>query len=275
MSLEERRIAVIGAGNMGRALIRGLVESGRVARENLVATGRDTARLEALGEDLGVRTSLENAEAVAGADLLLLAVKPQSVPAVAADIAPSLGADTPLISIVAGLTTARLEALFGGPRPIVRTMPNIPAMVECAATAICGGAHALEEHFAAAETIFNAVGEVVRVTEKQMDAVTGLSGSGPAYIYMVIEALTDGGVKMGLPRDVALRLATQTVLGSARLVQETQLHPAILRDQVTTPGGTTIAAIHDLETHGLRPMLISAVVTATERSRALNEDEAS
>lgn len=273
MSLAAQKLAVIGAGNMGRALIRGLIESGRVPRENLVATGRDANRLATLGKELGIRTSLENAEAVRDADLLLLAVKPQSVSAVAEDIAPTLAAGTPLVSIVAGLTTGRLEELFGGPRPIVRTMPNIPAMVACAATAICGGTHAEESHFEAAETIFGAVGECVRVNEKQMDAVTGLSGSGPAYIYMVIEALTDGGVKMGLPRDVAIRLATQTVLGSARLVQETNLHPAILRDQVTTPGGTTIAAIHDLEEHGLRPMLISAVVTATQRSRELNEDD--
>ena len=161
---------------------------------------------------------------------------------------------------------------LGKDNPVVRCMPNIAATVDAAASAICACGSATSEHLEVSETILGAVGEVVRVEEQHMDAVTGLSGSGPAYIYMVIEALCDGGVKMGLPRDVAMKLATQTVAGAAQLVKESGEHPASLRDQVTTPGGTTIAAVHELEERGLRAMLISAVATATEQSRALNKE---
>jgi pyrroline-5-carboxylate reductase len=270
MPLQNRKLAVIGAGNMGSAFVKGIVKGGFVPAGQITATSLEPERLEALAT-LGARTASENRSAVQSADVVLLCVKPQALRAVASECQGVLGADTLLISILAGVTTQRLNQLFGEDLPVVRAMPNIPAQVDEAATAICAGAHADEVALSLAEAVFGAVGTVARVPEQLMDAVTGLSGSGPAYIYMVIEALTDGGVQMGLPRSAALELATQTVLGSAKLVKETGLHPAILRDQVTTPGGTTIHAIHELEARGLRAMLSAAVVTATERSRQLNE----
>lgn len=271
MNWEGKRLAILGVGNMGRALLNGILGGGLVSADRVIGTARSASRLEAISDAFGIQTTDDNRFAVESADAVLLCVKPQGIAEVAEQVRDLCGPDKVLLSILAGLTTSSLEEMFGGGVPVVRAMPNIPSMVDAGATAICGGEHTREEHVAAAEDIFAAVGDVVRVSEPQMDAVTGLSGSGPAYIYMIIEALTDGGVKMGLSRDVAIRLATQTVMGSAKLVKETGLHPAILRDQVTTPGGTAIAAIHDLEHHGLRPMLISAVVTATTRSRELAE----
>ena len=182
--------------------------------------------------------------------------------------------DTLVRTILAGVTTDTICSALDQPLPVVRAMPNTPALVDEGATALAPGEYATDDHLSVAKEIFAAVGPVVEVLpEYLMDAVTGLSGSGPAYIYMVIEALTDGGVKMGLPRPQALKLAAQTVYGAAKLVLETGMHPAILRDQVTTPGGTTIAAIAELERHGLRPMLIEAVGTATARSQALRKRE--
>lgn len=271
MAWDGKRLAILGVGNMGRALLNGILKSKLLPPDRIVGTARSASRLEDIEDAFGIETTTDNREAVASADAVLLCVKPQGVAKVAEEVREACGEGKVLLSILAGLTTGSLEEMFGGGIPVVRAMPNIPSMVDAGATAICGGEHTADEHFVAAERIFEAVGDVVRVSEPQMDAVTGLSGSGPAYIYMIIEALTDGGVKMGLSRDIAIRLATQTVLGSAKLVKETGMHPAILRDQVTTPGGTAIAAIHDLEDHGLRPMLISAVVTATTRSRELNE----
>lgn len=269
-TLKDRTLAVLGAGSMGAALIRGILRASKIAPGAILATSRSPARLQTLRTELGIGTTHDNAEAVRRADVVLLCVKPQGLAAVAPAIRDSLKPGQPLLSILAGVTTTRLEKMLRPDLPVVRIMPNIPAMVDAAASAWALGRHALPEHGALAAEIFGSVGDVIEVNEAHLDAVTGLSGSGPAYIYMIIEALTDGGVKMGLPRDVAIRLATQTVLGSAKLVKETGLHPAILRDQVTTPGGTAIAAIHDLESHGLRPMLISAVVTATQRSAELN-----
>ena len=271
MSLERKRLAILGIGNMGGALLRGILDSELIAAANIMVTSRSEDKRRQFEDEYGVQSSPDNAAATEFGDLILVCVKPQGLDAIAADVAGRARPESVVISILAGVTTARLEEIFGTKLAVVRSMPNIPSMVAAGATAICGGRHASDEALSSAESVFRAVGEVVRVAEPQMDAVTGLSGSGPAYIYMIIEALTDGGVKMGLARDVALRLASQTVLGSAKLVQETAEHPAVLRDQVTTPGGTAIAAIHDLEDHGLRPMLISAVVTATERSKELGE----
>ncbi len=185
------------------------------------------------------------------------------------EIAPVIRAEQLILSVLAGITTRAIQHLLGSPNPIVRAMPNIPVVVDAGATAIAAGQMVEPRHMEVARQIFGAVGKVVEVRESQMDAVTGLSGSGPAYIYMVIEALIDGGVKMGLSRDVSTELAVQTVLGAARLMQESGKHPAMLKDEVTTPGGTAIAAIHELEEHGLRNMLISAVETATRRSAEL------
>ncbi|MEM8559982.1 MAG: pyrroline-5-carboxylate reductase [Bacteroidota bacterium] len=273
--LADQTLAILGAGNIGRALIGGLLRGGDVAPEQIRATRRNPYALDALREQFpGIRAGTNNAEAVRDASVVVFAVKPQNFDAVVASVREVVGPDTLVLTILAGVTTDTICAALDQSLPVVRAMPNTPALVDEGATAIAPGEYATDAHLAVAKEIFAAVGPVVEVLpEYLMDAVTGLSGSGPAYIYMVIEALTDGGVKMGLPRPQALKLAAQTVYGAAKLVLETGMHPAILRDQVTTPGGTTIAAIAELERHGLRPMLIEAVGTATARSQALRKRE--
>lgn len=269
--MNNKKTTIIGAGNIGTALLGGICKANLSPRQNLTITDVRQEHLKKVGDKWNVATSLENRSAVQNADVVILCVKPQTIQVVLGEIGPTLKHEQLVISVAAGIATASIATSIKKENPIVRAMPNIPALVGEAATAICLGKHANAEHQAIASTIFSAVGEVVIVDESLMDAVTGLSGSGPAYIYMIIEALTDGGVKMGLSREVAIKLATQTILGSAKLVKETGVHPAILKEQVTTPGGTAIAAIHELEIHGLRPMLISAVVTATEKSRELSQ----
>ena len=273
--LSDQTIALLGCGNMGRALLGGLLRSdGRghgLAPARLRITRRTPAALAALAEEFpGVGTHTENVEAVQGADLVVLAVKPQQALGVVEEIRPAVAPGTLVVSILAGVTTEAICEALGQEVPVVRAMPNTPALVDEGATAIAAGRFAEPVHVGRARAIFEAVGEVVELPEAMMDAVTGLSGSGPAYVYMIIEALTDGGVKQGLPRPQAFRLAAQTVFGAARLVLETGKHPAILRDEVTTPGGTAIAAVADLESHGLRTMLINAVATATRRSSELS-----
>lgn len=268
--ITDKKVVIIGAGNMGGALLGGIRRADLVPPENLLITGLRPEHLETLAGRWGVGWATDNVAAVQSADIIILCLKPQAVAAVLAEIADHLDPAQLVISIAAGIPTDLISKGIRQHNPIVRVMPNIAALVDEAASAICLGQYANETHKTIAAHIFQAVGRVFFVHERLMDAVTGLSGSGPAYIYMVIESLSDGGVKMGLPREVATALAAQTVLGAARLIQETGIHPAVLRDQVTTPGGTTIAAIHDLETRGLRSMLISAVVTATERARELS-----
>jgi pyrroline-5-carboxylate reductase len=200
-------------------------------------------------------------------------VKPQQALQVISEVKDEVSAETLLVSVLAGATTDSIRSALGLDIAVVRAMPNTPMLVDHGATAIARGQFANEDHILAVRQLFEAVGKVEIVPEDLMDAVTGLSGSGPAYVYMVIEALTDGGVKQGIPRPIAHRLAAQTVFGAARLVIDTGKHPAILRDEVTTPGGTAIAAVADLESHGLRTMLIDAVATATARSRELSRLE--
>lgn len=258
--ISDKQVVIVGAGNMGGALLGGIRRAGLVPPDNLLITGLRPDHLEALAGRWGVRWTTDNVVAVQAADLIIFCLKPQAVASVLTEIANHLNPAQLLISIAAGITTSLISKRIGQHNPVVRVMPNIAALVDEAASAICLGQYADETHKEIAAHIFQAVGRVVFIREELMDAVTGLSGSGPAYIYMVIESLSDGGVKMGLPRETAMALAAQTVLGAAKLIQETGVHPAVLRDQVTTPGGTTIAAIHDLETRGLRSMLISAVV---------------
>lgn len=269
--LSNHTIAVIGAGNIGRALIGGLLKGAGSQPREIRATRRNG---HALGELAGafpsVVTGTDNVRAVEGATVVVLAVKPQIVREVIAEIRAAVPGDALIVSVLAGVTSEALEAAFGGNHAVVRTMPNTPMLVDEGATAIAPGTHASSEQVALVQQMFEAVGKVEVVPEYLLDAVTGLSGSGPAYIYMVIEALTDGGVKQGIPRPQALRLAAQTVFGAAKLVLDTGKHPAILKDEVTTPGGTAIAAISNLESHGLRTMLIDAVATATARSKELS-----
>jgi len=268
--LFSRKIAFIGAGNMGEALLSGLLKSNLTNPENIIATDILEDRLAQIAEKWGVSTTSDNAEAVRLADVIVLCVKPQTIKDVLSAIKDTLREEQLIISILAGITTETINKSVGKNNPVIRVMPNIPAIVDEAASGLCLGKYAQDIHKEIAFRIFSAVGEVELVNESQMDVITGLSGSGPAYIYMIIEALTDGGVMMGLSREIATRLATQTVLGSAKLVRETGIHPAMLKDQVTTPGGTAISAIKELETHGLRPMLIRAVETATKKSSELS-----
>jgi pyrroline-5-carboxylate reductase len=267
-----RNILIIGVGNMGAALARGLLECQSQLKIHLTLFDHNESQLDAFSghQDTVITSSLTKAH-IAGADAVILCTKPQDLASVAKVAGGHLKPTALLISILAAVTLDDLATKMRFKGAIVRSMPNIAATVGEAATALCANDHCETRHIELAHEIFTSVGTANWTKESLMDAVTGLSGSGPAYIYMVIEALTDGGVKMGMPRPLALELATQTVLGSAMLVQCTGIHPAVLRDQVTTPGGTTIAAIHELEERGLRAMLISAVGTATERSRHLRQ----
>jgi pyrroline-5-carboxylate reductase len=264
-----KRITVIGAGNMGAALIGGILKGGVAERGDVRATVRTPEHAEELAAKYGIRVEAgNNGEAAAGADIVVLAVKPGTLPKVLEEISPCLRPSQILLSLAAAVPISLIEKIVGRGMPVFRAMPNIPVVVEEGATAVAANAHCTPEQREAVESIFRAVGVVVFVEEDLMHAVTALSGSGPAYVYMVIEALIAGGLKMGLSREVSTRLAEQTVLGAAKLVRETMLHPAILRDQVITPGGVTISAIHELEKHGLRSMLISAIETATHHSES-------
>lgn len=264
-------VLIVGVGNMGGALARGLSHSAFAKEVDLKLCDIHKDRLSSIASELSSVTIKDLDEGERKEDVIILCVKPQDLPKVADKLTGALHDKTLIISIIAGVTTDDIAEQFDFDGAIVRTMPNIAATVGCAATAMCANENCTDAQKMLAEKIFSAIGDAAWTQEALMDAVTGLSGSGPAYIYMVVEALTDGGVKMGIPRDLSLKLATQTVLGSAMLVKKTGIHPAILRDQVTTPGGTTINAIHDLESHGLRSMLISAVGIATEKSRELRE----
>ncbi len=270
--LQNETVTVIGAGNIGRALIGGLITGHEFEPAQLRATRRTPSALQALQRDFpGVSTTSDNPDAVQGATIVILAVKPHNAAAVIAEIKEHMHPQTLVISVLAGVTTQALEEAFGQEIPVARTMPNTPAIVDEGASAITGGRFAAPKHLDLARHIFETVGTVEIVPEYMMDAITGLSGSGPAYVYMFIESLTDAGVKQGLPRSTAFRLASQTVYGAAKLVRDTGKHPAILRDEVTTPGGTAIAAVAELEAHGMRTMLINAVATAAERSAELSE----
>jgi pyrroline-5-carboxylate reductase len=267
--LAARTIGVIGAGNMAEALIRGLVKGGHVAADRIVASGPRKERLAALARDYAIRTTTDNREVARAADLLVLAVKPQILDKVLREVGDKLQPATLLVSIAAGVDTETIEdAVTDGVR-VVRAMPNTPALVGAGATAVAPGKHAGEADLATARALFDAVGITVVLDETHLDAVTGLSGSGPAYIFLILEALADAGVKVGLSRRDAQRLAAQTVMGSAKLLLDTDEHPGKLKDMVTSPGGTAIAGLHTLEEGGLRTTLINAVETATKRAREL------
>jgi pyrroline-5-carboxylate reductase len=269
MAATSRTIAVLGAGNMGGALIGGILKAGVATRDQIIATTKSPEHAAGLTARFGVRASAKaNREAVASSDLIILAVKPQAVPPVLEEVRDLLADRHILLSVAAAMPIAQIEKAAGRVMPVFRAMPNIPVVVEEGATAVACNAAVTPEQRALVEEIFRSVGVVCFVDEEHMDAVTALSGSGPAYIYMVIEALIAAGLKMGISREISTKLSEQTVLGAAKLVRETGLHPAVLRDQVITPGGVTISAIHELERHGLRAMLISAVETATNHSRS-------
>jgi pyrroline-5-carboxylate reductase len=262
-------LTFLGAGAMGEALIRGLINAAIYQPQEITALDPNATRLRQVGEELGIRTADDAVAAARETDVLLIAVKPQTMQAALEPLREVLTPRQTLISIALGITTAQLEAAFAQPVPCLRVMPNTPCLVGQGAAAICLGQHAGDEQRAIAHRIFGALGLAIDVDEKLIDAVTGLSGSGPAYVYLFIEALSDGGVKMGLARDVATRLAAQTVLGAAQMVLETGQHPGALKDMVTSPGGSTIAALHALEQNAFRGTVMDAVVTATERAREM------
>jgi pyrroline-5-carboxylate reductase len=267
----DRKIAFLGAGNMAGALIKGLLHANACTPGEIFAVDVRPERLEELGALHGVRVGRDLAEATAWADIVVLATKPQVFDRVLPIVAAALRPETLVVSIAAGVPIEAIEARFAAGTRVVRTMPNTPALVDAGATAIAPGTHASDEDLALARRIFDSVGITVVLEEALLDAVTGLSGSGPAYIFLIIEALADAGVKVGLHRDSAQLLAAQTVLGSAKLLIETGEHPGRLKDMVTSPGGTAIAGLHTLEAGGLRTTLINAVETATARSRELGE----
>lgn len=262
------KIAVLGAGNIGGALIGGIVKRRLAEAQDVVATDAREDRRRELETQWKIRTlpTDENRKAAKGRDLVIVAVKPPIVPIVLGEIRGAVRQNQIVVSVAAGVPLSFLESVLGKRIPLFRAMPNIPVVIDEGATGVASNRATTPEQREIVGRIFGALGAVAFVEETQLDAVTALSASGPAYVYMVIEALIDGGKKMGLPHDVATRLTEQTVLGAAKLVQQTKVHPAVLRDAVVTPGGTTIAAIHELERHGLRSMLISAVETATARS---------
>jgi pyrroline-5-carboxylate reductase len=264
-----KSIAFLGAGNMAEALIKGLLRANVAEPREIICSDRREERGPELVQRYGVRFTRSNLEAVREAAVIVLSVKPQVMNKLLDEISPALDERKLVISIAAGVPIAAIERKVGHGVRIVRTMPNTPALVGSGATALVAGEHATEEDLRQARALFDAVGKSVVVDEPLLDAVTGLSGSGPAYIFLVIEALSDAGVKVGLPRVIAQELAAQTVLGSAKLLIETGEHPGRLKDQVTSPGGTAIAGLHTLEAGGLRTTLMNAVEAATRRSQEL------
>jgi len=269
--LKDKKIAVLGAGKLGETLIKGLLEAGVIDIANVRITAGHQHRLDQMRERFNVAGSLSNKEASATADIIILAVKPQTVAIVLSEIGDALRPSQILISVAASVSTAFIEKHLAAAVPVIRAMPNTPCLLKKGMTGIAPGKNASAEHLELAKFIFDAVGRSIVADEKHMDAITGLSASGPAFIYIVIESLAEAGVKVGLPRDVATELAAQTVVGAGSMVLETSEHPAKLKDMVTTPAGCTIDGILELEEGGLRVTLIKAVVKATQRAKELLE----
>ncbi len=264
-----KKLGILGGGNMASAIVRGLLAAGQVAPSDLTVSDVLPARREALERDHGITTTEDNAVVVGVSDVVLVAVKPQVVPALLAEVGGALGPEKLLVSIAAGIGTGTLAAGVRAGTRSVRAMPNGGAVALAAATAIVRGPAATASDLEVARRLFGAVGRVVEVEERLIDAVTGLAGSGPAYVALFVEALADGGVKVGIPRDQALELALQTVLGTAAVLRTTGEHPARLRDQVTSPGGTTIAGLAELERGAVRHAVMAAVEAATRRAGEL------
>ncbi len=267
--LPGKRVAVLGAGKMGGILLQAFLKENLFAPAQIRATVSHAERALALSAQWGVDVGTDNRKAAEGADLILIAVKPLQVPNLLAEIKPALTANQTVVSIAASVKTRAIEEASGIDIAVVRAMPNTPSALGAGIAALCRGRYVSNEQMELAQRLFETVGRAVVVDEKHMDAVTGLSGSGPAYLYIIIEALAEAGVKVGLPRDIATQLAAQTAYGSAKMVLETGYHPALLKDAVTTPAGCTIDGILELEEGGLRVTLIKAVMRATERAKQL------
>ena len=262
-------VAILGTGKMGGILLQAFLKNNLLHPEQLLATVAHEERAIALSTQFSIHVTTDNLEAARAADIILLGVKPTQVPALVAQIRPALTGQKLLLSFAASVKTSAIEEAAGIELGVIRAMPNTPAMIAAGITALCPGRFVSAEQMAIAQRIFSTVGRQVVVDEKHMDAVTGLSGSGPAFLYIIIEALAEAGVNVGLPRDVATLLAAQTTFGSARMVLETGYHPALLKDAVTTPAGCTVDGILELEEGGLRVTLIKAVKRATQRAKEL------
>lgn len=273
LSTGNKRIAFIGSGNMGEALIKGITGASVFKNRNIIVTDIRKERLEHIKGLYKVNTTTDNRYAVKKSDIVLLAVKPQIISKVVKEIGDLIDRGKLIITIAAGITISSIQDNLKKKGKIIRVMPNTPAIVREGVSAIACGDDISKKDIEITKRIFNAVGRTVIVDESMMDAVTGLSGSGPAYIFLIIESLTDAGVKMGLPRDISRLLSIQTILGAAKLAMESGEHPGKLKDMVTSPGGTTIAGLHALEKGGLRSALMSAVEAATKRSEELGSLE--
>ena len=273
MARSERSIAILGGGKIGEALLSGLLSSGWRDPADIVVTGRREERLAELRERYGVEATDDSAAAAAGANLVVIAVKPQDLDALLGQIGPSIDAEQTVLSVAAAIPTASIERHLAHGVPVVRAMPNTPSTVHEGVAGICAGAHAGDAHLTLAEEALSHVGTVVRVAEPYMDAVTAVSGSGPAYFALLAEAMIEAGILLGLSREISTQLVVQTMLGTAKQLRDEGLHPVELREMVTSPGGTTIAAIRELEQAGVRAAFLNAIQAAMDRSRELARGE--
>jgi pyrroline-5-carboxylate reductase len=265
------RIAILGCGKIGEALVAGLLSSGWREPGDIVVTARRPERAEELREGHGVEVTLSNADAVVDAGLVVVAVKPQDLDALLSEVGDVLSPTQTVLSVAAAIPTSFIEQRVAGGVPVVRAMPNTPSTVHEGIAGICGGAHAGDEHLALAEECLTHLGAVVRLPERYMDAVTAVSGSGPAYFALLAEAMIEAGILLGLAREVSTQLVVQTMVGTGVLLRDEKMHPVELREAVTSPGGTTIRAIHELEQAGVRAAFLNAIQAAMERSRELSD----
>ena len=268
-----KRVAILGCGKIGEALVAGLLSSGWRKKSEIVVTARRQERADELHERHGIEATLANAEAVTGAGLVVIAVKPQDLEALLSEIGAALTSEQTVLSVAAAMPTATIEAQLADGVPVVRAMPNAPATVHEGIAGVCAGAHAADEHLALAEECLSHLGAVVRLPERYMDAVTAVSGSGPAYFALLAEAMIEAGILLGLSREVSTQLVVQTMLGTGVLLRDEKMHPVELREAVTSPGGTTIRAIHELEQAGVRAAFLNAIQAAMKRSRELASGE--
>src|ERR671911_831882 len=266
---DARRIAILGAGKIGEALLAGLLSTDWRKPDEIVATVRREERAKELGERFGIHVTTSNTEAVAGAGVVVIAVKPQDFDVLLGEIGGLFSPDQVVLSIAAAVPTGAIERRLAEPVPVLRAMPNTPATVHEGVAGLCAGTHAGEEHLAATDDVLSHVGRVVRVPETYMDAVTAVSGSGPAYFALLAEAMIEAGILLGLSREISTELVVQTMLGSAKLLRDEHMHPVELREMVTSPGGTTIRAIRVLEQSGVRAAFLNAIQAAMDRSREL------
>jgi len=271
--LAGKKLAVLGVGKLGEALVSGLLSETVINQSDVIGTVKHEKSLDRVRQRLPIQVTTNNALAVQGQDVVILAVKPQNMESLLRDIGPALKTNQLLISVVTSITTTYIEERLPRPIPVIRAMPNTPALVKTGMTALCSGRHVSSEHIEIAERIFKGVGETAFIDENLMDGVTALSASGPAYFYVVVESLAEAGVKLGIPRETSTFLAAQTMLGAARMLLDSKSHPALLKDTVTTPAGCTIDGLMELEAGGLRVTLIKAVVKAAERARELVHDQ--